>query len=81
MLGEKHSLIHDFPEHSKTIAQLSHHADFAKKADKYEHLDKEIRQLEIQNTPVDDEAMNQLKIERAELKDWLYQQILSAANT
>lgn len=40
--------------------------------------DEEIRKLELSNSPIDDEAMHQLKHERSELKDSLYQRILNA---
>jgi hypothetical protein len=76
MLGEDHSLINEFPEHQATIVELSK-ADptFAKDAKQYNALDKEIRELELNGAPIDDEAMHQLKHNRAELKDALYQRL------
>ncbi|QYJ86959.1 YdcH family protein [Shewanella mesophila] len=76
MLGEDHSLINEFPEHQAAIVALSK-ADptFADSAKQYNALDKEIRELELNGAPIDDEAMNQLKHDRAELKDTLYQRL------
>jgi uncharacterized protein YdcH (DUF465 family) len=80
MLGEDHSLTRDFPEHSNTIATLNtNDSEFAKNATQYDALDKEVRVLELQDAPIDDEAMHQLKHDRAALKDWLYQQLLKAS--
>ena len=71
MLGEDHSLTNDFPQYLNTIAELNKSdTEFAKKADKYDKLDKEIRVLELK-----DAQMNQLKHERSELKDWLYERL------
>ena len=79
MLGEKHSLDNDFPQYKELIAKLSSSDEaFAKKSKHYHQLDKEIRVLELNNAPIDDTAMHQLKHERAMLKDELYQQLVSA---
>tara|TARA_R110000823_G_scaffold75794_18_gene173393 strand:- start:2883 stop:3125 length:243 start_codon:yes stop_codon:yes gene_type:complete len=80
MLGEDHSLTQDFPEHLSTIKKLnSNDPEFADKAKKYNALDKEIRTLELQDAPIDDEEMLQLKHDRVVLKDWLHQQLLKAS--
>jgi len=56
MLGEDHSLTNDFPQYLNTIAELNKSdTEFAKKADKYDKLDKEIRVLELKDAP---SAMN-----------------------
>ncbi|MET2898798.1 YdcH family protein [Vibrio rotiferianus] len=79
MLGENHSLTHEFPEHLDTITQLTaNDVDFAENAKSYNTLDKEIRELELRGNPLDDHEMNTLKHNRAELKDWLYTKIMSA---
>ncbi|MGR5458489.1 YdcH family protein [Vibrio sp. DNB22_12_1] len=79
MLGENHSLTHEFPEHLDTINQLvASDASFAETAKNYNALDKEIRELELRGNPIDDNEMNTLKHNRAELKDWLYSKIMSA---
>ena len=52
MLGEDHSLTNDFPQYLNTIAELNKSdTEFAKKADKYDKLDKEIRTLELKDAP------------------------------
>lgn len=79
MLGENHSLLNEFPKSKETIATLvSSDEIFAADTKKYNDLDEEIRKLELSNSPIDDEAMHQLKHERSELKDSLYQRILNA---
>ncbi|EHH1030569.1 YdcH family protein [Vibrio parahaemolyticus] len=79
MLGENHSLTHEFPEHLDTITQLSQNdASFAETVKNYNALDKEIRVLELQGSPIDDHAMNVLKHNRAELKDWLHSRIMGS---
>jgi len=74
MLGEDHSLANEFPEHLDKILRLvKDDADFAKDANRYDALDKEIRELEMSGSPIGDESMHQLKHDRAALKDALYQ--------
>ncbi|MFK3858976.1 YdcH family protein [Pseudoalteromonas rhizosphaerae] len=81
MLGEDHSLTKDFPEYQSTITKLNTDNDeFAARAKQYNAIDKEIRVLELQDAPIDDEAMHQLKHDRMALKDWLHQQLADAAN-
>ena len=41
-------------------------------------VDSEVRALELENSPVSDEQMNQLKIERANLKDWIYNFLINS---
>ena len=80
MLCEDHSLTKDFPDYTQTIAKLNaNDENFATKAKQYNEIDKEIRVLELQDSPIDDDAMQQLKHDRMILKDWLHQQ-LTAAN-
>ena len=78
MLGENHSLIHEFPEYKDLIVALSQSNEtFANQTKKYNALDKEIRELELNGAPIDDEAMHQLKHDRAILKDALYQYLVA----
>lgn len=80
MLGEDHSLAHDFPEYIDVIALLMENDPrFCAANKRYTALDKEIRTLELRGSPIDDAAMQQLKHDRAELKDALYQKLVSAA--
>ncbi len=79
MLGENHSLTHEFPDHLDTITQLAESdSSFAENVRNYNALDKEIRVLELQGSPIDDREMNVLKLNRAELKDWLHTRIMGA---
>ncbi|WP_261817225.1 YdcH family protein [Vibrio gallicus] len=79
MLGETHSLVNDFPEHTDLIVSLlESDAVFAKDNKQYTAMDKEIRVLELNGDPIEDEAMHKLKHNRAELKDSLYQRLIAA---
>ncbi len=79
MLGENHSLLNEFPEQQEAINKLIQADEvFAKDAKTYNGLDEEIRNLELSNSPIDDEAMHQLKHDRSVLKDSLYQRIQAA---
>ncbi len=78
MLGENHSLLHEFPEHEEIIHKLTQSdVAFANDAKDYNSLDKEIRVLELRGSPIDDAEMAKLKHTRAVLKDSLYQRINS----
>lgn len=78
MLGEDHSLVKEFPTKQAKIAELNETDQaFAAKAKRYHLLDEEIRNLELENAPIDDDALHQMKRERAELKDVLYQAIIA----
>ena len=79
MLGEVHSLLNDFPEHTNAINKLTEASpQFAADNKRYTALDKEIRDLELRGGPIEDHEMHKLKHDRAELKDSLYQRILEA---
>ena len=81
MLGESHSLLHEFPQYEAVIQRLlSSDADFAADTKHYNALDKEIRTLELRGGPIEDHAMNQLKHERAALKDLLYKRLLTSSD-
>ncbi len=76
MLGEDHSLLHEFPQYEAAISRLmSSDATFAADTKHYNALDKEIRTLELRGGPIEDNAMNRLKLERAGLKDSLYHRL------
>lgn len=79
MLGENHALVKEFPEYQDLIGMLSQSDEvFAKCTKDYNALDKEIRELELNGAPIDDEAMHLLKHKRAILKDALYQRLVAA---
>jgi len=76
MLNENHALIFDFPEFKQDIVYLNYKDEAFKKLSKQYHLlDYDIRQLEIDGSPTDDEHMHQLKLQRANLKDVLFQKL------
>ena len=76
MLNENHALIFDFPEFKQDIVHLNHKDPvFEEQSKQYHLLDYEIRQLEIDGSPTDDEHMHQLKVQRANLKDVLFQKL------
>ena len=78
MLGEVHSLANDFPTLANVLEQLlASDAGFAAENKRYTALDKEIRDLELRGAPIDDQAMHQLKHDRAELKDELYRRLIA----
>ena len=76
MLNENHALIFDFPEYKQDIVYLNYKDEaFTKLSKQYHLLDYDIRQLEIDGSPTDDEHMHQLKLQRANLKDVLFQRL------
>ena len=79
MLGENHSLRNEFPDHLDTIAVLNKSdAEFATVLQQYDKLDKQIRELELKDSPISDDSIHDLKQHRVEMKDKLYQQIMAA---
>ena len=73
MLGESHDLVHEFPELTDKIHQLrAEDPGFAKLMDKYDGIDRRVRELEELGQPAADETMEDLKKERLRLKDALY---------
>lgn len=78
MLGENHSVANEFPQYTDTLTSLiKSDAKFAQQVEKYNALDTQIRELELDNAPIDDEAMHQLKHDRAVLKDIIYKRLIS----
>jgi hypothetical protein len=73
MLGEKHDLLHEFPELEGKIEAMRESSEpFAKLMDHYDEVDARVRKLEELGTPVADETIEELKKERLMLKDKLY---------
>lgn len=78
MLGEDHSLLSEFPEKKDSILMLAKSdATFAEEMKQYDALDKEIRTLELRDSPISDEEMHKLKHDRSVMKDDLYQRLLA----
>lgn len=77
---EHHPLIKDFPELRDALHQLrTGDADFARKADSYEALDKRICRVEAGNELLADAALASLKQERVGLKDELAERLKQVA--
>jgi len=79
MLGEKHDLVHELPEHKETIHDLKlndHH--FARLFNEYDELEHEVHRLENSEDAVADSYLEGKKYERLKLKDELYAMILKA---
>lgn len=76
MLGENHSIHHEFPDFHQKIDELAS-ADPTFKALIQEHdkLDKQIRGLEMRESPISDSEMERLKQDRIRLKDEVYQRL------
>ncbi len=78
MLGEVHSFYKDFPKYHDVIDKLKQEdADFLEQINHYDALDKDIRKLELKDSPIADDEMLQLKHQRSVLKDALYQRIIA----
>jgi len=72
MFGEKHDLIHEFPEHKESIHTLKmNNQHFSRLFDEYHAVNQEVYRIEqgIEN-PADDYT-EQLKKQRLHLKDEL----------
>ena len=73
---EKHSLVKDLPEHKHTIRHLKmHNTHFAKLSDSYHDLEKEVRDIEQNDSRVGDDFIESLKKRRVHLKDELLEMI------
>ena len=71
---EKHSILHEFPEHQEKIHQLkTADAHFRKFFDEYHEVDHQIHSIEGGATPTSDEHLNELRVKRVHLKDSIYQ--------
>ena len=79
MFGEKHDLVHEFPEHKERIHQLKiSDKHFEKLFDEYHELDHQILRMEEGIETPSDEVLEELKKKRVYLKDQLYSMILDA---
>lgn len=79
MLGEKHDLIHELPEHKERIHELkTSNPHFAKLFDKYHDVDHQVRRIEEGIETPSDDFTEELKKERLHLKDELFSMIKSA---
>jgi len=80
MQGEHHEIEVEFPQFRQTIEELAAaNADFAASIKQHDLLDNQIRKLEERGQPVADETLEQMKYERASLKDAIYARIRAEA--
>ncbi len=80
MLGEHHDIDHEFPEYHGTILNLSSKdPEFATLMQSHDDLDNQIRDLELHDQPVADLYMEELKKQRALLKDKIYERLRHAS--
>lgn len=81
MMGERHDLLHEFPEHKEQIHELKmKDSHFARLFDAYHEIDDEIHRIEqgVENTS--DEYLESLKYKRLNHKDQLLAIIKAAAS-
>lgn len=75
-----HPINREFPRHLETIKQLKNTDDQFRKAFKeYHRLDDAVYRIEEDIDFATDQELEELKLERARLKDWLYHAILKSA--
>ncbi|KMQ74334.1 YdcH family protein [Marinobacter subterrani] len=73
-----HELHEEFPQYSDIIDELkSNDPKFDEKFREYAELDQEIEGLEKRDSPIGDDKLHRMKQKRAELKDNLYQALVS----
>ena len=80
MLGEKHDLIHELPEHRERIHELKTiDENFRKIFDEYHELDHQIIRMEEGIETPSDDVLEELKKQRLFLKDQLFAMIKDTA--
>ncbi|KZX62476.1 MULTISPECIES: YdcH family protein [unclassified Alcanivorax] len=80
MLGENHSIHHEFPDQRQKIDELvSNDPAFRALVADHDKLDKQIRGLEMRESPIADLDMERLKRERIRLKDEVYHRLNNGA--
>jgi uncharacterized protein YdcH (DUF465 family) len=79
MLGEKHDLLHEFPEYKDKIHELKLSNDhFAKLFAEYHEIEHEVRRIEEGVETTSDEYLEERKKERLNLKDQLFEMLKEA---
>jgi uncharacterized protein YdcH (DUF465 family) len=75
-----HGLHEEFPGASASISKLKiQDAHFARLADRYEHVNREIHRIEAEVEPASDETLEDLKKTRLKLKDEIAAMLRTAA--
>ncbi|WP_417568088.1 YdcH family protein [Marinobacter sp.] len=73
-----HELHKEFPQYSDLIDELkTSDPRFDEKFREYAELDQEIEGLEKRDSPISDDKLHRMKQKRAQLKDALYQTLVS----
>jgi uncharacterized protein len=67
-----HPILHEFPEHRDTIKRLRGDAHFRNLYDEYHRLDDEIYRIEEEIDFATDQEIEERKMRRAKLKDYIY---------
>lgn len=71
-----HPITREFPRHLETIKQLKNTSDpFRKAFNEYHRLDDAIFRVEEDVDFASDQEIQEMKLERARLKDWIYHAI------
>ena len=75
-----HPIVHELPKHAATIKHLKGTSDqFRKAYNEYHHLDDSIYRIEEEIDSATDQELEDLKLRRARLKDWLFHAVTHAA--
>lgn len=78
MQVEHHDIHHEFPEFAETIHDLKvGNTHFARLFEEYHALTNKVENLEEKDIPVDDFTIEDMKKQRAKLKDELYQMLVA----
>ncbi len=68
-----HELIEEFPEHAEKMSTLkTNDTHFAKLYDEYHEINRAVHRAETNIEPMEDLAQNDLRKQRAALKDEIY---------
>ena len=77
-----HELHEEFPEATETLHVLkTKDAHFARLADEYHTVNREVHRIETNVEPASDEVLEDLKKKRLHLKDQIAALLVAAANT
>ncbi|MGB1207842.1 MAG: YdcH family protein [Paracoccaceae bacterium] len=76
MTHTPHDLAQDFPEYADKLHKMkTEDAHFAKLADAYHDLNRQVHRAETRVEPIDEAAEHALRRERATLKDEIYRML------
>lgn len=76
---QPHDLRTEFPEYKERIQRLKlTDTRFTKLAEEYDHLDQEIRRIELEGSLIADVEIEEMKMHRVHLKDKLYAYLKAA---